>query len=93
MPKGYFLNLKKQEVMSTITERVTLIIADKLSIDASDVTTEANFKEDLGADSIDLVELIMEFEREFELSIPDEKAEEIQTVGNAIEFLEQAINA
>jgi acyl carrier protein len=79
--------------MSTITERVTLIIADKLSIDASDVTTEANFKEDLGADSIDLVELIMEFEREFELSIPDEKAEEIQTVGNAIEFLEQAINA
>ena len=88
-----FLNLKKQEVMSTITERVTLIIADKLSIDASDVTTEANFKEDLGADSIDLVELIMEFEREFELSIPDEKAEEIQTVGNAIEFLEQAINA
>ncbi len=79
--------------MSTITERVTLIIADKLSIDASDVTTEANFKEDLGADSIDLVELIMEFEREFELSIPDEKAEEIQTVGNAIEFLEQALNA
>lgn len=79
--------------MSTITERVTLIIADKLSIDASDVTAEANFKEDLGADSIDLVELIMEFEREFELSIPDEKAEEIQTVGNAIEFLEQAINA
>ena len=68
-------------------------LSDKLSIDASDVTTEANFKEDLGAASIDLVELIMEFEREFELSIPDEKAEEIQTVGNAIEFLEQAINA
>lgn len=78
--------------MSTITDRVSKIIADKLVIDASEVTTEANFKQDLGADSIDLVELIMEFEREFELSIPDEKAEEIQTVGNAIEFLEKAIN-
>mgnify|MGYP000533663061 FL=1 len=78
--------------MSTITDRVSKIIADKLVIDASEVTAEANFKQDLGADSIDLVELIMEFEREFELSIPDEKAEEIQTVGNAIEFLEAAIN-
>jgi len=79
--------------MSTITERVTKIIADKLVIDASEVTTEANFKQDLGADSIDLVELIMEFEREFELSIPDDKAEEIQTVGNAIEFLDAAVNS
>jgi acyl carrier protein len=78
--------------MSTITDRVTKIIADKLSIDSSEVTAEANFKQDLGADSIDLVELIMEFEKEFDLSIPDEKAEEIQTVGNAIEFLEAAIN-
>ncbi|MFT5645450.1 MAG: acyl carrier protein [Aureispira sp.] len=78
--------------MSTITDRVSKIIADKLVIDSSEVTAEANFKQDLGADSIDLVELIMEFEREFELSIPDEKAEEIQTVGNAIEFLEKAIN-
>lgn len=78
--------------MSTITERVTKIIADKLVIDASEVTAEANFKQDLGADSIDLVELIMEFEKEFELSIPDEKAEEIETVGNAIEFLEAEVN-
>ena len=78
--------------MSTITDRVTKIIADKLSIDSSEVTAEANFKQDLGADSIDLVESIMEFEKEFDLSIPDEKAEEIQTVGNAIEFLEAAIN-
>ena len=89
----FFIEYSKQEVMSTITERVTKIIADKLVIDASEVTAEANFKQDLGADSIDLVELIMEFEREFELSIPDEKAEEIQTVGNAIHFLEEAINA
>ena len=78
--------------MSNITERVTQIIADKLVIDTAEVTAEANFRQDLGADSIDLVELIMEFEREFELSIPDEKAEEIQTVGNAIQFLEEAIN-
>lgn len=78
--------------MSTITERVSKIIADKLVIDQSEVTAEADFKKDLGADSIDLVELIMEFEREFELAIPDEKAEEIQTVGNAIEFLEAEIN-
>ena len=78
--------------MSDITGRVTKIIADKLFVDESEVTPEANFKQDLGADSIDLVELIMEFEREFDLSIPDEKAEEIQTVGNAIEFLEAALN-
>ena len=63
----FFIEYSKQEVMSTITERVTKIIADKLVIDASEVTAEANFKQDLGADSIDLVELIMEFEREFEL--------------------------
>jgi acyl carrier protein len=78
--------------MSTITERVTKIIADKLVIDASEVTPEASFKQDLGADSIDLVELIMEFEREFEISIPDEDAEKIDTVGTAIEFLDQEVN-
>ena len=77
--------------MSTVTERVTKIIADKLVIDASEVIPEANFKQDLGADSIDLVELIMEFEREFKLAIPDEKAEEIETVGNAIDFLEKEL--
>ncbi len=78
--------------MSNVTDRVMKIIADKLVIDASEVTKEADFKKDLGADSIDLVELIMEFEREFDLSIPDEKAEEIQTVGDAIGFLEDEIN-
>jgi acyl carrier protein len=77
--------------MSSINERVTKIIADKLVIDESEITPAANFKKDLGADSIDLVELIMEFEREFDLSIPDEKAEEIQTVGDAITFLEASV--
>lgn len=75
--------------MATIAERITKIIADKLVIDNSEITPEANFKKDLGADSIDLVELIMEFEREFDLSIPEEAAEQIQTVGDAISFLEK----
>jgi acyl carrier protein len=74
--------------MATITERVTKIIADRLGIEEAEITPTANFKKDLGADSIDLVELIMEFEREFELSIPDESAEKIQSVGDAINFLE-----
>jgi len=75
--------------MSEIKDKVVKIIADKLVIEETEITDGANFKKDLGADSIDLVELIMEFEREFNLSIPDEKAEEIQTVGDAIGFLEQ----
>lgn len=79
--------------MATIAERITKIIADKLVIDNSEITPEANFKKDLGADSIDLVELIMEFEREFDLSIPEEAAEQIQTVGDAISFLEKHENA
>ena len=74
--------------MSNVAERVSKIIAEKLVINQDEITAESNFKKDLGADSIDLVELIMEFEREFEVSIPDEKAEEIQTVGDAIAFLE-----
>ncbi|WCL80234.1 acyl carrier protein [Saprospira sp. CCB-QB6] len=72
-----------------IKERVFAIIADKLVVDTSDITLESSFQKDLGADSIDLVELIMELEREFDLSIPDEKAEEIKTVGDAISFLSE----
>lgn len=76
--------------MSKLTEKVTNIIAGKLGVQETEVTPEANFKQDLGADSIDLVELIMEFEREFNLAIPDEKAEEIETVKDAISYLESA---
>lgn len=72
-----------------IKERVFAIIADKLVVETSDITLESSFQKDLGADSIDLVELIMELEREFDLSIPDEKAEEIKTVGDAISFLSE----
>ena len=74
--------------MSDIKSRVISIIVDKLGVEEGEVTAEASFTNDLGADSLDTVELIMEFEREFDVSIPDEKAEEIQTVGDAISFLE-----
>ena len=73
--------------MSNIAERVQKIIVDKLGVDDSEVTPEASFTNDLGADSLDTVELIMEFEKEFEISIPDDQAENIQTVGQAIEYL------
>lgn len=76
--------------MSTIAEQVTKIIADKLAIDENEITPGSDFKKDLRADSIDLVELIMEFERAFETSITDEQAEGIKTVGDAISFLEKA---
>lgn len=74
--------------MSNIAERVTKIIVEKLGVDPSEVTNEASFTNDLGADSLDTVELIMEFEKEFDLSIPDEQAENIQTVGQAVSYIE-----
>lgn len=74
--------------MSSVAEKIKAIIVDKLGVDESEVTNDASFTNDLGADSLDTVELIMEFEREFDLSIPDEKAEGIETVGMAIEYIE-----
>lgn len=74
---------------SEIEDTVKSIIVDKLGVDESDVTPEASFTNDLGADSLDTVELIMEFEKEFDLTIPDEEAEEIATVGDAIDYLEE----
>jgi len=73
--------------MSNVSERVAKIIVDKLGVDESEVTGEASFTNDLGADSLDTVELIMEFEKEFDISIPDESAEKIQTVGDAVSYL------
>ncbi len=75
--------------MSDIAERVKKIIVDKLGVDEGEVNNEASFTNDLGADSLDQVELIMEFEKEFNLSIPDEKAETIATVGDAVTYLEE----
>jgi acyl carrier protein len=74
--------------MSDIATRVKAIIVDKLGVDENEVTPEASFTNDLGADSLDTVELIMEFEKEFNLSIPDEEAEKIGTVGDAINYIQ-----
>lgn len=74
--------------MSEIQSKVTEIIVEKLGVSAGEVTPEASFTEQLGADSLDTVELIMEFEKEFGLQIPDEEAEKIKTVGEAIAYIE-----
>jgi len=75
--------------MSDIATRVKEIIVDKLGVDESEVTPEASFTNDLGADSLDTVELIMEFEKEFNIGIPDDQAETIGTVGDAIKYIEE----
>lgn len=77
-PRHYVRNCKK----------VTAIIVDKLGVDEADVKREASFTNDLGADSLDTVELIMEFEKEFGIAIPDDQAEKIVTVGQAIDYIE-----
>ena len=76
--------------MSDITTKVKAIIIDKLGVDANEATNEASFTNDLGADSLDTVELIMELEKEFDIQIPDDEAEGIATVGDAISFVEKA---
>ena len=75
--------------MADVSEKVKAIIVDKLGVNESEVTNEASFTNDLGADSLDTVELIMEFEKEFDIQIPDDKAEAIATVGDAIAFIEE----
>ena len=75
--------------MSAIEEKVKAIIVDKLGVDETEVKAESSFTNDLGADSLDTVELIMEFEKEFGISIPDDKAEKISTVGDAIAYIEE----
>ena len=75
--------------MSETASRVKAIIVDKLGVEESEVTNEASFTNDLGADSLDTVELIMEFEKEFNISIPDDQAEKISTVGDAVAYVEE----
>ena len=75
--------------MSDIASRVKAIIVDKLGVDENEVTIEASFTNDLGADSLDTVELIMEFEKEFNIGIPDDQAENISTVGEATKYIEE----
>ena len=74
--------------MSEIASKVQKIIVDKLGVEESEAVATASFTNDLGADSLDTVELIMEFEKEFGISIPDDQAEKIQTVGDAISYIE-----
>jgi acyl carrier protein len=74
--------------MTEIAKKVRTIIVDKLGVDENEVTPEASFTNDLGADSLDTVELIMEFEKEFNIAIPDDQAEKISTVGDAIKYIE-----
>jgi len=75
--------------MSDIKSKVTAIIVDKLGVEESEVNAEASFTNDLGADSLDTVELIMEFEKEFNIAIPDDQAEKIGTVGQAVEYIQE----
>lgn len=84
----HLINQLKKSKMSDIASRVKAIIVDKLGVDEKEVTPTASFTNDLGADSLDTVELIMEFEKEFNIAIPDDQAEKIATVGEAVSYIE-----
>lgn len=77
--------------MAEVLERVTKIIVDRLGVDASEVKLESSFKDDLGADSLDVVELVMELEDEFDMEISDEQAEQIATVGDAVNYIQSQV--
>jgi acyl carrier protein len=85
----YSKTILKFKKMSEIKDKVIAIIVDKLNVNQAEVTNVASFTNDLGADSLDTVELIMEFEKSFNISIPDDQAEGIQTVGDAIDYIEK----
>ena len=85
------LKPQKMTKVADIDGKVKAIIADKLGVDEKEITPQASFTNDLGADSLDTVELIMEFEKEFNIAIPDEQAEKISTVGEAIEYIKKNI--
>ena len=82
-------NLKLKIMAEDIASRVKAIIVDKLGVEDNEVTDNASFTNDLGADSLDTVELIMEFEKEFNISIPDDQAENISTVGEAVNYIKE----
>ena len=79
--------------MADVSQRVIDIVAEQLGVDKEKVTPDTSFVNDLGADSLDTVELVMELEEEFDINIPDDAAEKIQTVGQAIDFIEKAQTA
>lgn len=77
--------------LADVLERVTKIVVDRLNVEESEVKLEASFKEDLGADSLDVVELVMEFEDEFDMEISDDDAEKIATVGDAVNYIKSTM--
>ena len=79
--------------MASVTERVIDIVGEQLGVNKDQINNETSFVNDLGADSLDTVELVMELEEEFDINIPDEAAEKIQTVGQAIEYIEKTVSA
>lgn len=79
--------------MATVAERVIDIVAEQLGVDKDKISPETSFVNDLGADSLDTVELVMELEEEFDIDIPDDAAEKIQTVGQAIDYIEKTQQA
>ena len=79
--------------MSNVEEKVKDIIAEELGVEREKLTPEASFMEDLGADSLDTVELVMAFEKEFDIDIPDEDAEKLRTVGDALKYLNEKVGA
>lgn len=78
--------------MSTVLDRVTKVVVDRLGVDVSEVKPEASFRDDLGADSLDVVELVMELEDEFDMEISDDDAEKIGTVGDVVNYIEEKVN-
>lgn len=77
--------------VSSVEDRVKVIVSEQMGVGKDQITSETSFVNDLGADSLDTVELVMEFEEEFDITIPDESAEKIQTVGAAITYIEEAM--
>ena len=85
--------IRKTLIMSDIREKVTAIIVDKLGVEASEVNDAAGFTNDLGADSLDIVELVMTLEETFDIEIPDDDAEKMQTISDAIDYLKERVDA
>jgi acyl carrier protein len=87
-----FVSRRIDNVAASVIERVKDIVADNLGVDREKITVDTSFVNDLGADSLDTVELVMELEEEFDINIPDDAAEKIQTVGQAVKFIEDGMN-
>jgi acyl carrier protein len=83
---------EEDPTVASVIERVTDIVAEQLGVDKEKITSNTSFVNDLGADSLDQVELVMELEEEFDINIPDDAAEKIQTVGQAVEYIESGMN-